>query len=240
VIAGRDDVDPFVQGCPVGDPATVDVPSLRVGLYDDDGVWPVSAGTREAIAAAGKALAGEGCEVEEAVPPDLSAATDLFFQLMAADGGARAREDLAAAGGRHVEQMTSLLDSLRALALDTDAYFALVRRWIAFRATVRVFVNRFDVVLAPVAPGPAPLHGCTPGSDEPLETYLPFNYTHAYSLSGLPVAVVRAGTERSLPIGVQVIAGAFRDHVALAAATVIERSLAGVAIPVLDDAGGGS
>ncbi len=236
LIAGRDDVDPFVQGCPVGDPASVAVGSLRVGIYDDDGVWPVSAGTREAVAAAGAALVDAGCEVEQASPPDVSEATELFFALMAADGGARAREDLAAAGGRHVRQMSRLLDDLRLLALDADAYFALVRRWAAFRASVRAFVNRFDVVVAPAAPGPAPLHGCTPGSDEEIESYLPFNYTHTYSLAGLPVAVVRAGTERSLPVGVQVIARAFRDHVALAAAAAIEQRLDCTRLPPLDDA----
>jgi len=234
VLAGRDDVDPFVQGCLVGDPASVRNGSLRVGIYDHDGVWPVSAATRDAVAAAGNALADDGCEVEEAAPPDVSAATDLFFALMAADGGARARHDLATARGQHVDQMTRLLDELRPLALDTEAYFTLVRRWIAFRASLRAFVNRFDVVVAPTAAGPAPLHGCTPGSDEPLETYLPFNYTHAYSLAGLPVAVVRAGTERSLPIGVQVIARAFDDHVALAAAATIERMLESVRLPTLD------
>lgn len=240
VIAGRDDVDPFVQGCPVNDPGAVEVRSLRVGVYDHDGVWPVSAGTRAAVAAAGRALADLGCEVEEAAPPDLSAATDLFFALMAADGGARAREDLAAADGRHVGQLARLLDDLRPLALDTEAYFTLVRRFIAFRASLRSFVNRFDAVVAPAAAGPAPLHGCTPGSDEPLETYLPFNYTHAYSLAGLPVAVVRAGTERSLPIGVQVVARAFCDHVALAAAAAIERALGSARLPALDGALGRS
>ena len=108
LIAGRDDVDPFVQGCPVGDPASVAVGSLRVGIYDDDGVWPVSAGTGTAVAAAGAALVDAGCEVEQASPPDVSEATELFFALMAADGGARARDDLAAAGGPARPQMSRL------------------------------------------------------------------------------------------------------------------------------------
>jgi Asp-tRNA(Asn)/Glu-tRNA(Gln) amidotransferase A subunit family amidase len=87
------------------------------------------------------------------------------------------------------------------------------------------------VVIAPAAGGPAPLHGCTPGLDTPIESYEAFNYTHAYSLAGLPVAVVRAGAERGLPIGVQVVAGAFREDVALAAAAAIEED-AGLLAPV--------
>lgn len=230
LIAGRDDVDPFVHGMPVGDPAGVDVRSLRAGVYSHDGAWQVTPGTVEAVERAARALAGRGCAVEEATPPDLTPATDLFFELMAADGGSKARHDLAAAAGRHVEQMSKLLESLKPLALDAAGFFALAERAFAFRATVRAFVSRHDVVLAPVTVGSAPLPGCRPGDDGALESYLPFNYTHAYSVAGLPVAVVPAGTERGgLPLGVQIVAGAFRDHVALAAAKVLEEELGGFA-----------
>ena len=40
VIAGPDDVDPFVSAAPVGDPLSVDVASLRVGLYTSLGHLP--------------------------------------------------------------------------------------------------------------------------------------------------------------------------------------------------------
>jgi amidase len=215
VLAGRDDVDPFVQGVRPGDPESVEVSTLRVGYYTHDGVWPVSSGTEAAVEAAAHALGAE-----PATPPDLAEATELFFSLMAADGGAQARRDLR--DGPHVEQLSELLENLRPLARDAAGYFELVRRFAAFRARVRAFVGRYDVVVAPVTAGPAPLHGCTPGTDEPLESYDVFNYTHAYSLAGLPVAVVRVGEERGLPLGAQIVAPAFHDHVALAAAGALE------------------
>ena len=62
------------------------------------------------------------------------------------------------------------------------------------------------------------------GTDEPLESYEAFNYTHVYSAAGLPVAVVRVGEERGLPVGVQIVAPAFRDDVALAAAGALEQA----------------
>lgn len=227
VIAGPDGVDAFVQGVPFGDPAAVDVRSLRVGFYVHDGVWSVSPGTVAAVEGAAAALASLGCAVEEAPPPDVSEATELFFALMAADGGAQARRDLAPAAGKHVERTSRLLEDLRPLAVDADGWFALVRRLFAFRARVRAFVGRYDVVLAPVTAGPAPLHGCTPGTDQPLETFEPFNYTLTYSAAGLPVAVVRVAEERGLPLGVQVVAPAFRDDVALAAARALEDTCGG-------------
>jgi amidase len=229
LIAGEDGIDPFVGPAAVGDHRAVDVASLRVGFYAEDGVWPSTAATAAAVRAAAGALAAAGAEVSEVAPPPLEEATELFFAMMAADGGARARADLAAAGGRHVEQMTWLLDTLRESALSAEGYFDLVGRWSAFRARVRTFVAAHDVVVAPVTPGPAPLHGCRPGDDGPLETYLPWANVQAYSIAGLPGAVVPVLAERGLPLGVQIVAGAFRDHVALAAAAAVEEASGGYA-----------
>jgi amidase len=231
VLAGRDGVDPFVQGVAPGDAAAVAADGLRVGVYTDDGVHAVSEATEGAVRRAATALERSGCVVEEARPPDVAEATELFFALMAADGGRKAREDTAAASGRHVAQFAALLESLRPLARDAAGFFALARRLYAFRAAVRAFVGSYDVVVCPVTAGPAPPHGCTPGPETPTESYLAFNYTHAFSLAGLPVAVVRVATDRALPLGVQVVAGAFRDHVALAAAAALERQLGGFAPP---------
>ena len=90
------------------------------------------------------------------------------------------------------------------------------------------FVDAYDVVLSPVTPAPAPLHGCQPG-DEPLETYVPWSNVMAYSIAGVPVAVVPAGTERGLPLGVHIAAAPFAEDVALAAAAAVEEALGGYA-----------
>jgi len=51
-----------------------------------------------------------------------------------------------------------------------------------------------------------------------------FNYTLPYSLSGWPCVALPAGAAgvNGLPIGVQIIANAWHEHVALAVATQIE------------------
>ena len=79
-----------------------------------------------------------------------------------------------------------------------------------------------------MTPGPAPLHGCQPG-DEPLESYLPWTNVMAYSIAGTAVAVVPAGCEQGMPIGVQLAANPFADDVALAAAAAVEAALGGYA-----------
>jgi Asp-tRNA(Asn)/Glu-tRNA(Gln) amidotransferase A subunit family amidase len=237
-IAGRDGHDPFVAVARYsGDHRAIAPSSLHVGFYAQDGVWPSSAETEEAVRRAADALQEAGAAVEEVVPPPLEEAEDVFFRMMAADGGARARADLAAAGGRHIDQMLFVLELTKDFAVSAEGFFQLLGRWEALRSRMRTFVAGFDVVLSPVTPAPAPLHGCQPG-DEPLESYRPWAGVMAYSIAGTPVAVVPAGSERGMPIGVQLAANPFADDVALAAAAAVEAVLGGyaqVSAPLLEE-----
>jgi amidase len=79
----------------------------------------------------------------------------------------------------------------------------------------------WDLLLCPVEAFPAPLQ-------EARDARATFTYTTPFSLVGWPSAVVRAGSSpEGLPIGVQVVAGPWRDDVALAAAHRIEAARGG-------------
>ena len=235
VLAGPDDVDPLVSAAPIGDMGAVELRGLRVGLYTSVAATPTTPGTRAAIERAGRALESLGAGVEAVEPPSLAEAVELGFAMMAADGGAQARADLAAAGGRHVPQVPELLASLAPLALSAAEFFALMRRWAALRSELRRFVSSFDVVLCPVAAGPAPMPGRRPGDGGVLTDYGDYGYAFAYAIAGVPGAVVPAGSEGGLPVGVQVLAGAYSDHVALAAAGALEAELGDVLPPLAAD-----
>jgi amidase len=81
------------------------------------------------------------------------------------------------------------------------------------------FMRDLDVVLCPVADDAAP----------PWDAPVPvgtWRYMLPFALTGQPVAVVPAArTEADLPIGVQLVARAWKDHVALAAAGAVEAAL---------------
>jgi amidase len=226
LIVGPDDVDPLAGAVPLRDPREVAVAGLRVGFYVGDGVSTPTAGTRAAVERAAHALAHAGAHVDQATPPPLVDVPELAFRMMAADGGARARADLAPAGGRHVPQMTRLLEELAPFELSAAGFFALMERWAVLRSSIRRFVATFDVVLCPVAAGPAPLHGRRPSDDGELTSYDEYAYSFAYAIAGLPSVAVPAGGERGLPIGVQVVAPAFRDDAALGVASYLESALA--------------
>ena len=232
VLAGPDDVDPLVSTAPIGDSRVVKLPGLRVGFYTSVAGIRTTPGTRAAIERAGMALDSLGADVEEVEPPSLAEAEDIGFGMMAADGGAQARADLAAAGGRHVPQVTELLENLAPLALSAEGFFVLFRRWAALRSELRRFLSGFDVVLCPVAAGPAPLPGRNPGDGGEQTDYADYVYAFAYAIAGVPGVVVPAGSEAGLPVGVQVLACAYGDHVALAAARALEAELGHVLPPL--------
>jgi Asp-tRNA(Asn)/Glu-tRNA(Gln) amidotransferase A subunit family amidase len=232
IIAGPDDIDPFVCAAHVGDRGSIAIEGLRVGFYTHDGIAAATAGSVAAVERAAAALAEAGARVDAADPPVLVDVPEIAFRMMAADGGARARADLEPAGGRHVPQIPWLLETLRPFALSAEGFFELMGRWATLRSEIRRFVARFDVVLCPVAAGPAPLHGCRPSDDAELTDYDEFAYSFAYAIAGLPAASVPAGGERGLPVGVQVVASAFRDDVVLAVSAVLEQALADAVPPL--------
>jgi amidase len=90
---------------------------------------------------------------------------------------------------------------------------------------MRAFIGNYDAIVCPVAAGPAPAHG-RPPADIPVAEYFRyegFNYTHVHSLAGLPVVAVPVSADPDgMPIGVQVVAAPFCEHVALAVAGVLE------------------
>ena len=224
VISGPDYVDPCVSPVPLGQSDDVVLASLRVNAYSDNGELAVTEATATAVATAASALAERGCSIESRPAQGFAEATDLLFATMAADGGARARADLEAADGRHVEHLTGLLDTLQPLAVSAAEFFELRRRVFDLRARVRAFAATADVVICPVTPGCAPHHGGWPGGELGHASYHAFGHLHVFALGGMPTAVVPIGNENGMPIGVQIVGQPWREDVVLAVARALEAS----------------
>jgi len=98
------------------------------------------------------------------------------------------------------------------------------RRW--FQEQMRAIFDNVDVILAPATPGRAPKLGQTTmtigGETLPLRANVGI-FTQPISFVGLPVVTVPVWTAGvTLPIGVQLIAPAWREDLALRAARALE------------------
>lgn len=228
IISGADWNDTYATPAPLGSMQDIDVSSLNIGWYDYDGTIAVSPETSTAINNAAKALADKGATLTRVTPPDVSEATTLFFSMAGADGGDRTWKDLEGCDGRHHEQFQSLLDGFGE-SISLPAFFDLQDRFFRFRAKMRHFLDEYDVILCPVTTGPAPKHMTPPFGvkQEDYLQYAAFNYVHAYAVAGVPIAVVPAGSQDDLPLGIQIVSQAYQEHVALAAAAALEQALGG-------------
>lgn len=140
-----------------------------------------------------------------------------------ADAGAKVDEQLPTGIERCWEITQGVWKWHRGETTAAD-YARVLARWGRLRSRMLAFMEQWDVVVCPVSASPAVLHGTT--ADYNQATMI--SYTVAYSLSGWPAVVVRAGTSpEGLPIGVQVVARPWREDVALAVAKHLEDRLGG-------------
>ncbi|MBX7110255.1 MAG: amidase [Dehalococcoidia bacterium] len=202
VIAGPDGVDPGVAPVPLQNPETVDLRRLRVGWYVAFPGAEPDAATVATLEAAARDLAAAGAHVSEVAPPRLeeaSAITEGYWARL---------QSTSFSGWRPAFAPTR----------DAEAVDRLLFEWERFTRDLLGFMRDFDVLLSPVAARPAPpLEGW--GSEQ-------YVYTLPYSLTRQPAAVVPFGrSSEGLPIGVQLAARPWEDHVALAAAIALEDAL---------------
>ncbi|UOM32657.1 AtzE family amidohydrolase [Acuticoccus sp. I52.16.1] len=104
-------------------------------------------------------------------------------------------------------------------------YVRAQRARLAFRATMRALFAEVDVLVAPTTPMRAPALGATTtmiGGEEVLLRPNIGIYTQPISFVGLPVVNVPVQVPGELPAGVQLIAPAWREDLALAAAKRLE------------------
>jgi amidase len=243
IISGPDGLDPSVVPVPLGDYKTVDLQSLRVAFHTYNGVYPATPATVEVVRNAAQVLSDVGMAVVEDCPPGLAEMMEI------ADAFWRANREAEQCGmfrefradkpiwpvdlHRHVGLWLQRAQEVQSDDFMTSTEFlAWTWKWDLCRGKMLGFLERYDMILCPVDPYPALPHGATMRDDFPPQGVTA--YTRPYSMAGWPSVVVRAGSStEGLPIGVQVVAGPWREDVALAVAEHIEMVLGGWQRPPL-------
>jgi amidase len=220
VLLGADGCDHTVVDMPYLDPAQVRVRDLRVAFHTNNGLAPAGAQTDAVVRAAAQALSSEGLRVEERRPPGIEQSYDLEMKMIGPDGGDGLRHFLHSVGSTRTHPLLDQwLSKLEAYRTTLEGFADYWNSLFEFRAGMHAFLQNYDVILSPVYPQPALLHGASTCDDN----FIGFSYTMAYNLTGWPAAVVRCGaSSEGLPIGVQIAARPWREDVALAVAQCLD------------------
>ena len=206
-----------------------------VAFYTNDDVSPVTSETRAAVEAAAKALADAGFAVEEARPPGVEQALDVWLRLFSRATVVFLRDYY----GGHEEKAGAFIRWRLATADDTppptlDDY---IRSWTErdrLRAKLIRWMETKPLLLAPVGAVPALKHDALKVTvdGKSISAFRAFSYSQAFNAFDLPSVSVPAGrSAEGLPIGVQIAGRPGEEESILAAAQIIEDALGGAQSP---------
>ncbi len=186
------------------------------GVGIDDGVGAVC---RQSV----EALRRAGWQVDE-LALDLSAGRDVFITLR----GAMMVSHMLP----YLDRIEALNDNLRGnieygLTVDARQIAEAQHRRAVLRRQVLDRLRDYPLILTPCAPiPPFPVTENYPAAiaGKPMQTYIDWVApTFLVSLLGMPAASVPAGLDSAgLPVGLQIIAGPWREHAVLSAAAAVE------------------
>jgi aspartyl-tRNA(Asn)/glutamyl-tRNA(Gln) amidotransferase subunit A len=211
-IAGYDASDPASANRPVEDYSgdlDAGVAGLRLALIEGEYVAS-DLQVLQAVHGAAGVLERLGATVERVELPGFADAALANGRMVTADAAAFHRERLRDAPERFG---ADVLARMQAGAAVTSSEYVLARRTQAeWRRRLDVLFERYDALLLPSTPIPAPLIG----GDQLEAARTLTRFTSAFNLSGLPALSVPCGfTAERLPIGLQVVCGSWQEALAL-------------------------
>jgi Asp-tRNA(Asn)/Glu-tRNA(Gln) amidotransferase A subunit family amidase len=226
-MAGPDIGDP--NGHPVPFTPLASLPKGTViGVFEDDGLVPVSAETRAAVRKAAGWLADAGYTVDAFRPDGLEEARVLWWEIF----GRASRlllEPLV--NGREAEVHPNLLQFLdwtrREPKLTAERLLDVEISRDLLKSRVAAQMGQHPVLLCPSAPIPAFRHGERTWMIDGQEVHYldAWRYTAWFNLLQNPGMVVPVTqTTEGLPIGVQLVAAPWNEALTIAAARIIERA----------------
>jgi fatty acid amide hydrolase len=213
------DLDPRVPPLPWEESGRVDLETLRVGVYSDDGVLPASHSVSRAVERAASALRSRGATVVAFEPPGVRELLSAYLGVLSADGGAALVAALAdgevdpvlqplrqmarvpaaarrfvARGARRLGQgnLALMLDSMGEKG--AGELWRLTDQVRAYRTTLLEAMDRLrlDVLLCPPFATPAMPHGLSKNFTLASSYSILFNATQ-FPAGVVPVTRVREG-----------------------------------------------
>ena len=232
LIAGYDEKDPTTSRSAVPDYCAAlgeGVTQLRIGVITElvDGA-DTHAEVRDAVREAARALAGLGARVEDISLPLIPHAGGVFMALCDSEAAGRHQSWLAT---RPQEYDAGTRRRLVAAGLiPATAVHRAARARALIREQIRHALEKFDLLLAPTSPHPAPpIASHTAPVASKGEAGRRFfgrrSYTTPASLAGVPAISLPCGfTATGLPVGLQLIGRPLAESTVLTAARAWEKT----------------
>jgi Asp-tRNA(Asn)/Glu-tRNA(Gln) amidotransferase A subunit family amidase len=226
VISGQDPEDPSSGPVPYRPATREEAKAATIGMFEDDGLVPVTPETRAAVQAAAAVLVRQGFRVKTFRPSVLEAARRLWWTFFVQCGAMLYAPTIR---GREAELSPTFRDFLKlagaGIPLTADS---LLDAWVEsdkVRARLLAEMRDCPVLLCPVCAVPAfrPFERSWMVDGVEVGYLDAMRYTQWFNLLGGPAAVVPVSrSQEGLPIGVQIAGRPFEDELVLAVAAAVE------------------
>ncbi len=224
---------------------TEGVKGLRIGIPKDYFSEGLDEEVKKAVLQAAQKLAQLGAQVEEFDLSLTEYAVPAYYTIASAEASSNLERFDGVKYGYRTPEYEGLHDMykrtrsegfgtevkrrimLGSFVLSSGYYDAYYLKALRVKAMIRKAFDeafsRFDCILGPVAPAPAPLLG--ESLKDPIRMYLGDIYTISANLAGIPGISLPCGlTADGLPIGVQLMADCFQEKKLLRAAHAYEQA----------------
>jgi amidase len=226
IIAGPDNWDARMAPVPLGDPAAVDLKSLRVAFYTTNGVMDPTAEIQELVKKCTGYFSELGCKIGDSMPPKMKELSEVRQKFEGADNRDHIRRLLKL---HHTQQASPGL-RIDGETLPSADFTRLCEEMDAIHSEQLAWFEDYDLIVCPASQrAPIPLDYEPPGGRDSAARR-GASYTSEYNTTGWPAGVVRAGTataDKGLPLGIQVVAQPWRDDHVIAALGFIESKTGG-------------
>lgn len=225
-LAGQDDADPASPPMERRQLSLDDLRSRRIGVFEDDGLTPVTPETRAAVQAAARALREAGFRVEPFRPRTLEQLRKLWWAFFVQCGAMFYEAEVRRGGEKLSPIFREFLDIADRSGPLTST--ELLNAWAemdVLRSRTLEEMREFPVLLCPVASVPAWKHGerVWMVEGQRLEYLDAVRFTQWFNTLGAPAAVVPVrSSPEGLPIGVQLAARPFEDEAVLGVAAIVD------------------
>ncbi len=207
--------------------------SMRVALYVDDTVAPVTEETAQAIRSTAEILRKAGFDVHEERPPAVSEGSRLWIELFSQATQQQLREFYRGNEDEAGPLVARLLSDTEKNATFEERINTAERRARAvvererLREELLRWMKETPLILAPVGATPAFEHGARRVliNGRSISIFRAFSYSQTFNVFGLPaVAVPVTHTAQGLPIGIQIVGLPNAEHRLLSAASIVEQA----------------
>ncbi len=225
-LGGQDPDEPGSPPMEYRERSLAELRRLPIGVFEDDGIVPVTPETRSAVNAAAAVLRDAGFRVEPFRPGILELLRKLWWKLFVQCGAM-----FYAPAIRGKERLLSpifkefLAIAASAKPLDTSQLLDTWAELDLLRAKALAEMDEYSVLLCPVSSVPAFRHGERAWTIDGcgVEYLDAMRYTQWFNVLAAPAAVVPVGrSHEGLPIGIQIVARPYRDEVALGIAAIVD------------------